>query len=153
MPGVADAVRATQESQDQKKRKAEREELLRMVREGRTHECTEQQLENLKLMLDLQKAFGGDSEPIVAEVGTEFVAAVKQAVTEALANMPTRIVSPDGSVIDSSRPSMKHMSTDLLQKDEGFSISNEGDLVKEETVLDDAAEKREKLRKLRGTKK
>lgn len=152
MPGVADAVRATQSAQEHKKRQSEREELLRMVKEGRIHECTEHQMENLKLMLELQKAFGGELEPVVAEIGDGVVDAVKQAVTDALANMPTRLVSGDGLVVDTARPSMRHMSTELSQKDEGMTISNEEDLAKEETTADDSSDKLKRLRELKGTK-
>ena len=58
VPGVADQVRKTQLSQEQKARKSEMQELLKMLDEGRLHEADERQLEFLKLALELNELFG-----------------------------------------------------------------------------------------------
>jgi len=99
MPGVADQVRRTQLRQDQKSRKRDMEELIRLVEEGRLHEADDRQLETLRLISDLQKSLGqAETTPAPVSVNVdnaEIIEAVKQAMGEAMANMPAgRGLSP-----------------------------------------------------------
>ena len=152
MPGVADQVRRTQLSQDQKARKRDMEELTRLVEEGRLYEADERQLETLRLIADLRKAF--DSTPAEAASvpvnidNTEIIEAVKQAMGEAMANMPAgRGVSP---AEDPDRPKMKHTSlADLTQAKDDVTISHGGKLGEEKTGTEDSTDKLEKLRKIK----
>jgi hypothetical protein len=153
VPGVADQIRKTQLKQDQKARKREMEELTRLVEEGRLHEADERQLETLRLIADLRQAFDAPSEaaaPAAAPTdNAEIIEAVKQAMGEAMANMPAgRGLSP---AEDPDRPKMKHTSlADLAQGKDDVTISHGGDLGEEETSTEDSTDKLEKLRKLKG---
>ncbi len=153
MPGVADQVRRTQLKQDQKVRKKDMEELARMVQEGRLNEADERQLETLRLISDLQKSFGQtETTPAPVSVNVdnaEILKAVKQAMGEAIANMPVgRGLSP---AEDPDRPKMKHTSlADLAQGKDDVTISHGGDLGEEKTATEDSTDKLEKLRKLKG---
>ncbi len=63
MPGVSESIRRTQMKQEQKRRKSDMDELIRMVKENRLHEADERQLESLKLVAELQKVFGTGAAP------------------------------------------------------------------------------------------
>jgi len=146
MPGVADTIRRTQLSQDQKSRKKDMEELTRLVAEGRLHEADERQLETLQLMRELRESFISPTSEIAPADNTEIIEAVKQAVGEVVAKMPA--VSP---AQDPSRPKMKHTSlADLAQGTEEVTISHGGKLGEEQTGTEDSTDKLEKLRKLKG---
>ena len=153
VPGVADQIRKTQLRQDQKARKREMEELTRLVEEGRLHEADERQLETLRLIADLRQAFDsgpGQADPVTAPVDNkEIIDAGKQAMGEAMANMPAgRAFSP---AEDPARPKMKHTSlADLAQGKDDVTISHGGDLGEEKTSTEDSTDKLEKLRKLKG---
>ena len=150
MPGVADQVRRTQLTQDQRSRKRDMEELTRLVEEGRLHEADDRQLETLKLMRELREAFiFAPAEAALVEANVdnkEILEAVKQAVSEAVAKMPR--VSPAD---DPDRPQMKHTSlTDLAQGKDEIKISHGGKLGEEQSGTEDSTDKLEKLRKLKG---
>ena len=150
MPGVADTIRKTQLSQDQKARKRDMEDLTRLVAEGRLHEADERQLETLQLMRELRGAFtAGPTEVAPIEVNIdnkEIIEAVKQAVGEVVAKMPA--VSPAD---DPDRPQMKHTSlADLAQGKDEIKISHGGKLGEEQSGTEDSTDKLEKLRKLKG---
>ncbi len=154
MPGVADQIRRTQLSQDQKARKEDMEQLTLMVEEGRLHEADERQLETLKMIAELRQAFdmGAAEEkpaPVVSIDNKEILDAVKQAVSEAVANIP--VGSSASPASDPARPKMKHTSlADIVQSDDGVTISHGSDLGEEETGAEDSTDKLEKLRKLKG---
>jgi len=150
MPGVADTIRRTQLSQDQKARKRDMEDLTRLVAEGRLHEADERQLETLQLMRELRESFtAGPTEVAPIEVNIdnkEIIEAVKQAVGEVVAKMPA--VSPAD---DPDRPQMKHTSlADLAQGKDEIKISHGGKLGEEQSGTEDSTDKLEKLRKLKG---
>jgi len=146
MPGVADTIRKTQLSQDQKARKRDMEDLTRLVAEGRLHEADERQLETLQLMRELRESFISPSSEIAPADNTEIIEAVKQAMGEVVAKIPA--VSP---AQDPSRPKMKHTSlADLAQGTEEVTISHGGKLGEEQTGTEDSTDKLEKLRKLKG---
>ena len=146
MPGVADTIRKTQLSQDQKSRKRDMEELTRLVAEGRLHEADERQLETLQLMRELRESFISPPSEIAPTDNAEIIEAVKQALGEVVAKMPA--VSP---AQDPSRPKMKHTSlADLAQGKDEVTISHGGKLGEEQTGTEDSTEKLEKLRKLKG---
>lgn len=150
MPGVADTIRRTRLSQDQKARKKDMEDLTRLVAEGRLHEADERQLETLQLMRELRSAFiSGPTEVAPIEVNVdnkEIIEAVKQAVGEAVAKMPG--VSPAN---DPDRPQMKHTSlADIVQSEDKIKISHGGKLGEDQAGTEDSTDKLEKLRKLKG---
>jgi len=152
VPGVADQIRKTQLRQDQKARKKEMEELTRLVEEGRLHEADERQLETLRMIAELRQAFDAPSgmAPVAAPTdNAEIIEAVKQAMGEAMANMPAgRGLSPTE---DPDRPKMKHTSlADLAQGEDDVTISHGGDMGEEKTSTEDSTDKLEKLRKLKG---
>lgn len=154
MPGVADQIRRTQLSQDQKARKQDMEQLTLMVEEGRLHEADERQLETLKMIAELRQAF--EATPPETKTATtvgidskEILEAVKQAVGEAVSNIPIgTAVSP---AADPDRPQMKHTSlADLVQSTDEVTISHGGKLGEKKTGKEDSTDKLEKLRKLKG---
>ena len=152
VPGVADTIRKTQLKQDQKARKNDMQELLRMVQEGRLGEADERQLENLKMALELNNLLGRQDAPQAGVDPAQLVEAVKQAISEGMTNVTVNAVSGDGTGIDPSRPEMKHTSlADLVQDDTKVDISNKGEISKE-VEGEDAADKLAQLRKLKGGK-
>ena len=106
MPGVADTIRKTQLKQDQKARKNDMQELLRMVQEGRLGEADERQLENLKMALELNNLLGKQDTPQAGVDPAQLVEAVKQAISEGMSNVTVNAPGADGTV-DSSRPDRK----------------------------------------------
>lgn len=158
MPGVADQIRKTQLKQDYHSRKKEMDELIAMAKEGRLHEADERQLETLKLALELEKALGERQQAPEAVVNTsqidqeDLINAVKAAVSEIVTNLPsgTNIGAPKPSE-DPARPGMKHTSlADFIHTDEDVSISHGEGLTQDKEGDDDAGDKLEKLRKLKG---
>ena len=153
MPGVSERVRRTQMKQEQKRRKADMEELVRMVEENRLHEADERQLETLKLVAELQKVFGTGATPV--GIPQELVDAVTNAVTDAVSNLPVGAIETSAPVRpqdDPERPSMKHISLDLSQDGNDLKISHGDELGKEKESTDDAKGKRKKLRELKRKK-
>lgn len=149
MPGVSDKIRRTQMRQDQKQRKEDMEELVRMVKENRLHEADERQLETLKLVVELQKIFGTGATPV--GIPQDLVEAVKNAVTEAVSNLPIGVAAPAMRPMDDpDRPSMKHVSLDLSQDGKDLKIAHGDTLGKETESTDDAEAKRKKLRDIKG---
>ena len=152
VPGVADQIRKTQLGQEQRARKSEMQELLKMLQEGRLHEADERQLEFLKLALELNEFFGERNYAPIGGIDSEqLVAAVKQAISEGMSGITVNAVAGEGAV-DSSRPQMKHTPLlDLAQDDtpvdishkEGIGIEIEGEML---------TDKLKKLRKLKGPK-
>ncbi len=146
MPGVADTIRRTRLSQDQKARKKDMEDLTRLVAEGRLHEADERQLETLQLMRELRESFISPSSEIAPADNTEIIEAVKQAMGEVVAKMPA--ISP---AQDPSRPKMKHTSlADIVQSEDKIKISHGGKLGEDQAGTEDSTDKLEKLRKLKG---
>lgn len=156
VPGVADQIKRTQQRQEQKARKREMEELVRMVSEGRLHEADERQLETLKLIAEIREGLG-EPAPVTAAAGAaepdpEFLEQVKKVVTDALSGLPASIAA-GSPMADPARPKMRHTSmVDLVQPDTEISISHDGDLGEEKTGDDDSADKLEKLRRIKGNK-
>lgn len=154
MPGVADQIRRTNLRQEQKRRKEDINEIVKMVQEGRLHEADERQLETLRLVAELQKVFAPDQQEVAAPAvnvqvdNTELIEAVKQAILEGVSNLPVGVgVSP---AADPARPKMGHVSlTDLVQGDSDVKISHSDDLGEEKTGADDSADKLDKLRRLK----
>ncbi len=152
MPGVSDKIRRTEMKQDQRRRKEDMEELVAMVRENRLHEADERQLETLKLVAELQKIFGTEATPV--GIPQDLVDAVKNAVTEAVSNLPVVTTAPPVRPQDDpERPSMKHVSLDLSQGGEDLQISHGEELGKEKESTEDAEDKLKKLRKIIKGKK
>jgi hypothetical protein len=152
VPGVADQVRKTQLSQEQKARKSEMQELLKMLQEGRLHEADERQLEYLKLALELNEFFGERNYPPIGGFDSEqLVAAVKQAISEGMSGITINATTGEGTV-DSSRPQMKHTPlSDLAQDDTVVNITHKegiGTEVEGEMLTD----KLKRLRELKGPK-
>ena len=151
MPGVSERIRRTQMKQDQKRRKVDMEELVRMVKENRLHEADERQLETLKLVAELQKVFGTGATPV--GIPQELVDAVTNAVTDAVSNLPAgAIAAPVRPQDDPERPSMKHVSLDLSQDGNDLKISHGDELGKEKESTDDAEDKLKKLQELKRKK-
>lgn len=152
MPGVADAIKNTALHQEQVQRKKEMETLLILVQEGRLHEANAQQLEVLKLSLELNKLIEAKSIPTSpAVVDTEaLAAALKSAVQDALGNL-TSATPPGVLPTDPGRPQIKHTPlTEFTHPDGDVSVSH-GDTLGEARISEEsAAEKLEKLRKLKG---
>lgn len=157
MPGVADQIKRTQQRLEQKARKKEMEELVRMVSEGRIHEADERQLETLRLIAELREGIEVPVGQLIRErapdapaaADPEFLEQVKKIVTDALAGLP---VGAAGSpMLDPDRPKMGHTSlVDLVQPDGDMDISHDGDLGEETTGDEDSADKLEKLRRIKG---
>lgn len=151
MPGVSERIRRTQMKQDQKRRKTDMEELVRMVKEDRLHEADERQLETLRVVAELQKVFGTGATPV--GIPQELVDAVTNAVTEAVSNLPAgAIAAPVRPQDDPERPSMKHVSLDLSQDGTDMKISHGEELGKEKESTDDAEDKLKKLQELKRKK-
>ena len=149
VPGVADTIRKTQLKQDQKARKNDMQELLRMVQEGRLGEADERQLESLKMALELNNLLGNQDTPQAGVDPAQLVEAVKQAISEGMSNVTVNAPGADGTV-DSSRPQMKHTSlANLAQSDDKVDISHKGEISKE-VEGEESADKLDKLRKLKG---
>ena len=153
MPGVADAERKTRASQKQQGRKRDREALMDLLAQGRLHEADEHQLEQIKLALELSELMGAKQEgPALDE--EKLVSAVRAAMAEVVANMPTGISGPTGSsVSDPARPKMGHNSmTSISHKDSGFDVQGAENLTQETEGDEDAAEKLRRLKELKGSK-
>jgi hypothetical protein len=153
VPGVADQIRRTTLRQEHKSRQREMEELVAMVKEGRLHEADERQLETLKLVLELQKAFSNISSPKESSSDKEdLTEVIKTAISEALQNLPTTVVTKAGSgAEDPSRPQMRHTSlADFVHTTEEVSISHGDTLAETKEGEDGAGDKLDKLRKLKG---
>lgn len=154
VPGVADQIRKTQLKQDQKARKNDMAELLKLVQENRLNEADERQLENLKLALELNQLLESrKSEAQPALTSEQLVEAVKQAIAEGMSNV--KIETPgarEGRVGDSSRPQMRHTSlADLAQDDTKVDISHKDGIGKDVEGAE-SSDKLEKLRKIKGGK-
>jgi hypothetical protein len=149
MPGVADQVRRTQLIQEQRRRKKDMEELVRMVKEDRLHEADERQLETLRIVTELQKAFEGEVAPV--GVPQDLLEAVREVVVDAVSKLPapTVAVRPQD---DPDRPTMKHVSLDLSQDGTDLQVSHGEELGKEEESTDDAKEQLNKLREIKRKK-
>ncbi len=156
MPGVAEAERRTRAAQKQQGRKRDRETLLNLLAEGRIHEADEHQLEQIKLALELSELMGvrQESGPALDEdVAQKIVAALRDAMAEAVANMPKGVGPTGSSVSDPARPKMGHNSmTSISHKDPGFDVQGAENLTQETEGDEDAAEKLKRLRELKGTK-
>lgn len=161
VPGVADQIRKTQLGQEQKARKTDMQELLRMVQEGRLHEADERQLEYLKLALELNEFFGEKNTAPAGGIDSEqLVAAVKQAIAEGMSGVTihtTNIVKGSGGTseeeaLNSSRPQMKHTSlADLAQDDTKVDISHKNS-VGTEIEGKESSDKLKRLKELKGVK-
>ena len=146
MPGVSDQIKKTQLKQDQKARKADMQELLRMAEEGRLHEADERQLEMLKLTLELNRLFEQKQTPITA-VSDELIEAVKRAISEGLVQGTVNVKTSEG--VEASRPQMRHVSlVDLTQDNTEITIAHK-DGVSKVVEGEDSSDKLEKLRKLK----
>lgn len=146
VPGVADTIRKTQLKQDKKARQSDMQELLRMVEEGRLHEADERQLESLKMALELSNLLGKNQEPQASVDPTQLVEAVKQAISEGMANVT--VLGADG--LDPSRPEMRHVSlADLTQDDTKINIAHKEGIGTEVEGIE-SSDKLEKLRKIKG---
>lgn len=151
MPGVSESIRRTQMKQEQKRRKSDMDELIRMVKENRLHEADERQLESLKLVAELQKVFGTGAAP--AGIPQELVDAVTNAVTDAVTNLPAGAIAPPVRPQDDpERPGMKHVSLDLSQDGQDLIVSHGDELGKEKESTDDAEDKLRKLKDIKGKK-
>jgi len=154
VPGVADTIRKTQLKQEQKARRSDMQELLKMVQEGRLHEADERQLENLKLALELNTMFSNRTQDR-KETGfstEQLVDAVKQAIAEGMSNVTINAVQGEGVVTNSPRPQMKHTSlADLVQDDTQIDISHK-EVISTQVEGEESSDKLEKLRKLKGGK-
>ncbi len=151
VPGVADQIRKPQLKKDQRSRKSDMSELLRMVQEGRIHEADERQLENLKLALDLNVLLGTRPEEQPEVDSTQLIEAIKKVVSEGVSNITVTAVGGEG-VVDSSRPQMKHTPlVDLVQDDNKVDISHKEEISKE-VEGEESTDKLEKLRRLKGAK-
>jgi hypothetical protein len=147
MPGVVEVERRTKLIRDQKARRADHEELLRLVKEGRIHEADERQLETLKLAIELNELIERRSAPITVPTD-EIAQAVKDAVKEGFANAPAPTGVAPTERFDPERPQMRHVSlTDVKHEDEELDV--QGEVEGEEKTTDGEA-KLEKLRRLKG---
>ena len=155
MPGVADAERLTRLKQDKKGRTSDKNELLRLVKEGRLHEADERQLETIKLALELNQLLSppqGGTSNLDPEV---LAGALKSAMSEVLSQLPAvteRAINPETSV-DASRPRMKHVDLTVIQHtDTGLEIKQDDTLVHNQESEEDSANKLRRLKELRGPK-
>ena len=152
MPGVADQIRRTQLTQEQKRRRKDMEEIFLMLNEGRIHEADERQLETLRMVEELKLSFGQgiDSNSSGNIDNEEIIQTIKQAVSDAVANLP--IGAAGSPAADPDRPKMGHTSlVDLGQGEDKIIISHSDDLGEEQTGTENSVEKLKKLRKLKGT--
>lgn len=153
MPGVADAERKTRAVQKQQGRKRDRESLMNLLAEGRLHEADEHQLEQIKLALELSEIMGAKQEPGQAIDEEKLVSAVRSAMAEVVAAMPTAVGPTGSSVSDPARPKMGHNSmTSISHKDSGLDVQGAENLTQEAEGDEDAAEKLRRLKELKGTK-
>ena len=157
MPGVADQIRKTQLSQEQSQRKKDMSELLRMVEEGRLHEADDRQLEVIRLALDLNNLLDAKKEtvqlpnPTLSVDSTVIADAFKQALQEALQNLPTGGSITNSSSVSPDRPKMKHTSlTDFSQTEDTVIVSHGDDLGETKEGELGADDKLAKLKKLKG---
>ena len=156
MPGVADAERRTKSAQEQKGRKKDREHLMQLLAEGRLHEADAHQVEQIKLALELSEMLGVKQESAPGLDEEKLAAALRVAVADVVAAMPTGFSgggSTGSSVSDPARPSMKHTSlTSITHKDSGLDVVGGDKLATESESEEGAAEKLARLRALKGTK-
>lgn len=157
MPSVADAERRTKATQEQRGRKEDRENLLRLVSEGRLHEADGHQLEQIKLALELSELLGTTKQEPTPIIDAEtLTAALRGAVADVMAGMPTvsNVGVPTGShAPDPARPKMKHTSlASITHKDSELSVNHGDTLVQENKGNEDTAEKLRRLKKLKGSK-
>lgn len=150
VPGVADQIRKTKLTQDQRSRQNDMQELLKMVQEGRLHEADERQLANLKLAMELNQILAPKSQaPIEVNISTDIIDAVREVVADQLAKSGT--IYPQGvPAVDPDRPVMKQVTLGTLSHEkEDLHIQGDlkGDVGKS---ADDAAQKREMLKKIKG---
>lgn len=148
--GVADQIRKTQLQQDQRSRQSDMRELLKMVQEGRLHEADERQLENLKLSIELNHLLEPrEQPPVEINISSDIIEAVRGAVADQLAKSGT-FQPHEGFETDTARPEMKQVTLGTLSH-EKEDLQIQGDL-KGDTgkSSDDAAQKREMLKKIKG---
>lgn len=156
MPGVADAERRTRATQEQQNRNKEREELLRLVSEGRLHEADAHQLETIKLALELNQVLSSQ-RPQQAAVDTDaLAAAIREAMVDVVSKLPT-VSNTSGTtgsgVSDPARPKMRHVDLTSIQHGEsGITISHDDTLAQDKESDEDAAEKLRRLRELKAQK-
>ncbi len=147
MPGVADQIRKTGLRQEQKARKSDKDDLLRMLKEGRIHEADERQLEMLSLALELKDLLNTKAP---APDTNDIASVIKDAITEGMSNIkvqPTTIYARETD--DPNRPGMKHVSlAKLAQTGTEVDISHTEEIGKPVEGTDSAG-KREKLKKLK----
>jgi hypothetical protein len=155
MPGVADAERRTRNAQKQQGRKKDREELMRLLKEGRLHEADEHQVEQIKLALELKELLdAGTKEAAPAAIDTEALqAAMRGAVAEVIQAMPRGSGPTGSSISDPARPKMKHTSlTSIKHEDSGLDVQGADKLAEEKEGDENAADKLKRLRELKGSK-
>lgn len=150
MPGVADQVRKTILKSKQKERKKDMQEILRMVEEDRLHEADERQIEVLSLSLELNKLIGKKDEVQSSnQIDLESIANV---LRDTVQNEVQKLVLTTGTASSTStgqRPAMKHTSlTEISQNNSNVEIH--GQMNTETESSQDATEKLQKLRKIKG---
>jgi hypothetical protein len=153
MPGVADAERRTKSAQKQKGRKQDRDALMQLLKEGRLHEADAEQVEQIKLALELSEILGPKQEAAAGLDAEMLAAALRGAVAEVVQAMP-KATGPTGSAVsDPARPKMGHNSmTSISHKDSGLDVQGADNLSTESEGDEDAAEKLRRLKELKGTK-
>ncbi len=153
MPGVADAERRTRNAQSQQGRKKDREELLKLLKEGRLHEADAEQVEQIKLALELNELLGVKQEVTAGIDPDDLAAALRGAVAEVVQSMP-KSVGPTGSAVsDPARPKMGHSSmTSIAHKESGLEVKGADNLTTETEGDESAADKLKRLRELKGSK-
>jgi len=154
VPGVADAERRTRAAQEQRGRKYNRENLLKLIKEGRLHEADAEQVEQIKLALELNELLGRPAESNGIDADTLAIA-LKEALTEVVSSISNSSGGGVGTglVKPTSRPGMKHTSlTSIAHKDSEVSISHGDTLAEESEGEEDAAAKLRRLREIKGSK-
>jgi hypothetical protein len=145
MPGVADVERRTRASQEQRDRQNDRDTLLRLIAEGRLHEADAQQLEQIKLALELSDILGKNGASKELDVDA-IAASLKDAITDAVASMPTRV----SAGVDPTRPEMMHTNlTSISHKKSDLSISHGDTLTTEKEGDEDAVAKLKRLKEIK----
>lgn len=154
MPGVADAERRTKALQDQKGRKRDRESLKQLLAEGRLHEADDYQLEQIKLALELSEMLGIKQEVAPGFDEEKLAAALRTAVADVVAAIPTGMTGPTGSAtLDPARPKMGHTNmTSISHKEPGLDVQGADNLATESEGDETAAAKLARLRELKGTR-
>lgn len=154
MPGVADAERRTRNAQEQKGRKQDRDQLMQLLAEGRLHEADAHQVEQIKLALELSEMLGVKQEAAPGMDEEKLAAALRTALAEVIAAMPTGYSGSAGSSpSDVSRPGMKHTSlTSITHKESGLDVIGGDSLATESEGEEGAAEKLARLKELKGNK-